>query len=88
MVSSLGNWTDRVAIFWDVENCEGLRSGKGEITCTALDITEFELPFTQSNGNAKKAVTYMKSSEAQGQEWAGIRNLESTALRMYLNPWH
>lgn len=69
-----------------MENYEGLRSGKGEIRGTVLDITEFELPFTQSNGNAKKAVTYTKSSEAQGQVWAGIRNLESTALRMYLNP--
>lgn len=66
----------------------GLRPGRGEIRCTVLDITEFEVPLTQSNGNAKKAVTYTKSSEAQGQVRVGIRNLESTPLRMYLNPWN
>lgn len=35
----------------------------------------------KSNGNVKKAATYM-NSEVQGQVWVGIRKLESTALKL------
>lgn len=46
---------------------------------------QFKMPFTQSNGNDKKAVPCV-SSRVQEKVWAGIRNLESIALKMYLNP--
>lgn len=51
----------------------------------SLDIIKSEMPCIKSNSNARKTVTYM-SSEVQGQVWVGIRDLESTALRIYLNP--
>lgn len=60
----------------------GLNWGGGT---SGWDIIEFEMPFIPSYGHDKKAVAYM-SCESQEQVWAGIRNLESTALRMYLNP--
>lgn len=64
--NGLGSWKDGTDISWDGENHERLKLERGDIRYTLLDMTEFEMPFPQSNGDDEKAVLNLK--DRQGLE--------------------